>query len=67
MTSFPILSIMLGVPFLAALWCLFAPGTPEARATQARWAALADTLIDFALGIVLWATYDVGGPQWQFV
>jgi hypothetical protein len=29
--------------------------------------ALAATLIDLALGIVLWANFDIGGPQWQFV
>ena len=67
MTGFPILSIMLAVPLAAALWCLLVPGTSDARATQARWVALAATLIDLALGIVLWTSYDVGGPQWQFV
>ena len=36
------------------------------RQTRARWIALAATLIDLALGIVLWANYDIGGPQWQF-
>ncbi len=27
---------------------------------------MAATLIDFALGIVLWANFDIGGAQWQF-
>src|SRR6476620_11019333 len=27
---------------------------------------LAATLIDLALGIALWANYDIGGAQWQF-
>ena len=40
--------------------CLFA----DAKA--ARTIALAATLIDLALGIVLWANYDIGGAQWQF-
>jgi len=61
MNGFPILSLMLLVPFAGALACLFA----EAKA--ARVIALAATLIDLALGIVLWANYDVGGAQWQFV
>ena len=67
MNGFPILSIMILVPVLAAGWCLFAPGEEAARAAQARYVALAATLIDFALGILLWAGYDVNGAQWQFV
>ena len=67
MSGFPILSIMLAVPFVAALWCLFAPGSDESRDQNARVTALAATLIDFALGIVLWVNYVPGGPRWQFV
>jgi NADH-quinone oxidoreductase subunit M len=67
MSGFPILSIMLAVPFVGALWCLFAPGSDEARARGARVTALAASLIDFALGIVLWTGYQTGGPRWQFV
>ena len=59
--GFPILSIMLAIPAIAAVVCLFL----DAR--SARWLALAATLVDFALGIVLWASYDIGGAQWQFV
>jgi NADH-quinone oxidoreductase subunit M len=51
---------MLLVPLVGALACLFV----EAKA--ARSVALAATLIDLALGIVLWAGYDIGGAQWQF-
>ncbi|WP_174291254.1 NADH-quinone oxidoreductase subunit M [Sphingomonas bacterium] len=61
MQGFPILSIMLLVPTLAAVACLFLP------ARTAQWLALAATLVDFALGIVLWASFDIGGAQWQFV
>jgi NADH-quinone oxidoreductase subunit M len=59
-TGFPILSIMLLVPALAAVACLFLP------AQTARWTALAATLVDLALGVVLWTSFDVGGAQWQF-
>lgn len=65
--GFPILSIMLAVPFLGALWCLFAPGGAEARDRNARVTALAATLIDLALGIWLWVAYVPGGPRWQFI
>jgi NADH-quinone oxidoreductase subunit M len=60
MGGFPILSLMLLVPLVGALICLFV----EAKA--ARWVALIATLIDLAFGIALWANYDVGGAQWQF-
>ena len=60
MNSFPILSLMLALPLVAALACLFV------TAKAARQIALVATLADLALGIVLWVSYDVGGPQWQF-
>jgi NADH-quinone oxidoreductase subunit M len=60
MHDFPILSLMLLVPLVAAAACLLV------EAKVARWIALAATLIDLALGIVLWANFDIGGAQWQF-
>jgi NADH-quinone oxidoreductase subunit M len=60
MEGFPILSVMLLVPMLGAIACLFV-GAGAARAI-----ALAATLANLALGIVLWVSYDIGGAQWQF-
>ena len=60
MTGFPILSLMLAVPLVAAAACLLV------SASTARWLALLATLVDFVLGLVLWSHYQVGGPQWQF-
>jgi len=60
MGEFPILSLMLAVPLAAAVACLFV----EAKA--ARTIALAATLVDFVLGVLLWANFDIGGAQWQF-
>ncbi|MCW1428530.1 NADH-quinone oxidoreductase subunit M [Novosphingobium sp. JCM 18896] len=60
MNGFPILSLMMLVPLVGAVACLLT----EAKA--ARSIALIATLIDFALGVLLWANYDVGGAQWQF-
>jgi NADH-quinone oxidoreductase subunit M len=53
---------MLAVPTAAAIACLYLK--PEG----ARWTALVATLVDLALGILLWATFDQGqgAPQWQF-
>src|SRR3989344_3354792 len=59
--GFPILSLMLAVPMAAAVACLFV------SANAARWIALLATLVDLALGIVLWMNFDIGGAQWQFV
>jgi NADH-quinone oxidoreductase subunit M len=58
--EFPILSVMLAVPMIGALLCLFA------RAELARVIALTATLFTLLLGIWLWASYDIGGAQWQF-
>ncbi|MBX7457442.1 NADH-quinone oxidoreductase subunit M [Qipengyuania sp. 1NDH17] len=58
--EFPILSLMLAVPLVAAIACLFL------NASSARMVALFATLIDLALGILLWLNYDIGGAQWQF-
>ncbi len=64
--GFPILSVILAVPLVAALWILFAPGGDQARAKNARLIALLATLIDFALGIVLWANFDSSTAAFQF-
>src|SRR5690606_4376063 len=54
-------SVMLAVPLVGALVCLFSDGK------SARMVALAATLVDLALGILLWVNFDAGGAQWQFV
>jgi NADH-quinone oxidoreductase subunit M len=59
--SVPILSIMLAVPMLAAIVCLFV------RAEIARAIALTATLFNLLLGVWLWVSYDPAGAQWQFV
>jgi NADH-quinone oxidoreductase subunit M len=59
--TIPMLSLMLAVPFVAAIACLFV----DAR--TARWTALAATLVNLVLGIQLWLGFDIGGAQWQYV
>jgi NADH-quinone oxidoreductase subunit M len=60
MGGFPILSLMLLVPLVGAVACL------KLKAQAARTVALLATLVDFILGVVLWANFDIGGAQWQF-
>ncbi|MBC2669624.1 NADH-quinone oxidoreductase subunit M [Novosphingobium piscinae] len=61
MSGFPILTLMLLVPLAGAVGCLVSGDR------GARQIALVATLIDLALGAVLWSGYQIGGPQWQFV
>jgi NADH-quinone oxidoreductase subunit M len=63
MGGFPILSLMMAVPMAGAIACLFS------GAQTARWIALAATLADLVLGIVLWINFDQSGSgaQWQFM
>ena len=49
MNGFPILSVMIALPLVAGLACLFV------SANGARWIALLATLAELVLGIVLWA------------
>jgi len=60
--SFPILSLMLAVPMIGAIACLFV------SAQSARWIALGATLIDLLLGAILWLSFDLapGAAEWQF-
>jgi NADH-quinone oxidoreductase subunit M len=58
--GFPVLSLMIILPIVAAMIALFAGDK------GARWVALGATLVNFILGCLLWADYDLAGPQWQF-
>ena len=59
--EFPILSVMLAVPLIGAIACLFV------QAQMARIIALTTSLFTLLLGVWLWASYDIAGAQWQFV
>jgi NADH-quinone oxidoreductase subunit M len=56
-----ILSLMLAIPAIAAILCIFSGDR------LARFVALGGSLITFALSLVLWRGFEVGGEQWQFV
>jgi NADH-quinone oxidoreductase subunit M len=60
-TSLPWLSILIAVPLIAAVLCLFV------RAEGARWIALIATLIDLVISAYLWIQFDPNGARWQFV
>jgi NADH-quinone oxidoreductase subunit M len=60
-SGLPLLTILVAVPTLAGLLCLFV------KDSGARWIALIATLIDLALSAWLWIGFDPAGAQWQFV
>ena len=61
MIGLPLLSLLVLVPLLGGVLCLFV----SARA--ARWVALVATLACLEISIDLWLLFDPEGPQWQFV
>jgi NADH:ubiquinone oxidoreductase subunit 5 (subunit L)/multisubunit Na+/H+ antiporter MnhA subunit len=61
MTGLPLLSILIALPLVAGMACLFV------GAAAARWIALVTTLAALALGMWMWLEFVPGGPQWQFV
>ena len=65
--TFPILSILVLLPLIAAFWVLLAPGTEDARAANARVTALVVTLIELGLGIALWTSFDTSTAAFQFI
>jgi NADH-quinone oxidoreductase subunit M len=61
LSSLPLLTILIALPFFAGVLCLLVKPDP------ARWIALVATLLELALSIWLWAGYDPNGARWQFV
>ena len=61
MNGLPLLSLLIIVPLVAGVLCLFV------KAEGARWIALVGTLIDLVISIVAWVQYNPDGTQWQFV
>ena len=60
MTDLPLLTLLIAIPLVAGVACLFV------SAAGARWIALVATLVDLVIAAELWRAYDPDGPQWQF-
>jgi len=68
MSGWPILSAITFLPLLGAgAIVLFARGSKEAVAGNARWIALVTTIVAFALSLVIWARFDGHTAAFQFV
>jgi len=59
-SGLPFLSLLLAVPAVAAIACLFVGDR------NARYVALGATLVNFALSLAMWSQFEIGGLQWQF-
>ena len=62
-----ILSGILALPLIGALFILLLPGDSEATKRNARWIALFATLITFVLSLVAWGRFDPAQPGFQLV
>ena len=62
-----ILSGILLLPLIGALFILLLPGETEATKQNARWIALAATVLTFVLSLVAWGRFDPSEPGFQLV
>jgi NADH-quinone oxidoreductase subunit M len=67
MLGFGILSGLLILPLVGAAFILTLRGDGEAVRSNARWAALAATVVTFALSLVAWSRFDSATSTFQFV
>ncbi len=67
MFGFGILSGLLILPLIGAAFILTLRGDDAAVRNNARWAALATTIITFLLSLVAWARFDTGSADFQLM
>ncbi|MGO4705463.1 NADH-quinone oxidoreductase subunit M [Microvirga sp. 2MCAF38] len=67
MLGFGILSGLLVLPLVGAAFILTLRGDSEAARSNARWAALATTIVTFLLSLVAWSRFDTGSSAFQLV
>ena len=68
MAEWPILSLLIFLPLVGAAFALLAPrDDPELAARNCRWVALWTSLINLALALGLWASFESNSADFQFV
>ncbi|MCB5175987.1 NADH-quinone oxidoreductase subunit M [Microvirga lenta] len=67
MLGFGILSGLLILPLVGAAFILLLRGDSEAARSNARWAALATTVVTFLLSLVAWGRFDTASSSFQLV
>jgi NADH-quinone oxidoreductase subunit M len=66
MVTWPILSVVVFLPLVGALFIFALRGEDEAVAKNARWVALWTTLVTFLISLLLVSGFDRGNPDFQF-
>ena len=67
MTSWPILSTVIFLPLVGALFILVLRGDDAAAKRNARYIALWTTIVTFAVSLLLWRDFDPTTADFQFV
>ena len=67
MTSWPILSTIIFLPLVGALFLFLLRGNDAAAIRNARYIALWTTIITFAVSLLLWRDFDPASADFQFV
>jgi NADH-quinone oxidoreductase subunit M len=67
MQNWPLLTLVTFLPLVGVAFILVLRGEAEDVARNARWIALWTSLIVFALSLVIWAGFDPGRAEFQFV
>lgn len=67
MFGFGILSGLIVLPIVGAIFILFLKGEDEATLRNARWAALISSVVTFILSLVAWSRYDSGTAAFQLL
>jgi len=67
MTSWPILSTIIFLPLVGALFILVLRGDDEAAKRNARYIALWTTIVTFVVSLLLWRDFDTTTAEFQFV
>ena len=67
MSGSSLLSGLLALPVIGAIFIFLLPGETEATKRNARWIALFATLVAFALSLVAWARFDPSQPGFQLI
>ncbi|ACB95997.1 NADH-quinone oxidoreductase subunit M [Beijerinckia indica] len=67
MFGFGILSALIFLPLVGALFIALLPGDSEASRSSARWAALITTLITFALSVYAYTQFDPASSAFQLI
>ena len=65
--NFPILSAIIFIPLIGALFILVIKGEQKAVAKNSKYVAIFSSLVNFFLSIFLWYSFDTSTSEFQFV